>query len=127
MMKKCLLFLVTPFFYFLSISQNVGIGTTTPNSSAQLDISSTSAGLLPPRMSTLQRNAIINPAPGLIIFNITTQSLEVVGTGGWQTINFNQNSFKKLFGGTGAEFPKQMQLTPARVPELPELVLPATI
>lgn len=48
---------------------NVGIGTTTPNASAVLDASSTSKGFLPPRMTTVQRDAIASPAAGLVIFN----------------------------------------------------------
>jgi len=67
-MKKC--FLVLLFFIFIkshSIAQ-VGIGTPTPNSSAKLDISSTSQGVLFPRMTASQREAIVNPAQGLFVF-----------------------------------------------------------
>ena len=46
----------------------IGIGTNTPDASSQLDISSTSRGLLPPRMTALQRNSIANPAAGLIVW-----------------------------------------------------------
>ena len=47
----------------------VGIGTTTPNSSAVLDLSSTSKGLLIPRMTSSQRTSISSPATGLIVFD----------------------------------------------------------
>ncbi len=47
---------------------SAGIGTLTPNASALLDISSTSKGLLIPRMTSTQRNAIITPATGLLIY-----------------------------------------------------------
>ncbi|MES2776593.1 MAG: tail fiber domain-containing protein [Bacteroidota bacterium] len=50
------------------IAQNVGIGTTTPEATAQLDISSTSKGILIPRMSLSQRTAITSPATGLLIY-----------------------------------------------------------
>jgi hypothetical protein len=50
----------------------LGIGTTTPSPSAKLEISSTTQGFLPPRMTTTQRDAISSPAAGLIIFNTTT-------------------------------------------------------
>ena len=45
-----------------------GIGTLTPNTSASLDINSTSKGILIPRMTQAQRNAIVSPATGLMIF-----------------------------------------------------------
>jgi len=48
---------------------NVGMGTTTPNTTAKLEVSSTTQGFLPPRMTTGQMEAITSPATGLIIFN----------------------------------------------------------
>ena len=63
------------FFTFLAAvvltattSAQVGIGTTTPDASAALDITSTTGGLLVPRMTAVQRDAITSPAQGLIIF-----------------------------------------------------------
>lgn len=49
-------------------SQSVGIGTVNPNTSAQLDISSTNKGFLLPRMTAAQRNAINTPAKGLLVY-----------------------------------------------------------
>lgn len=46
----------------------VGIGTTTPNTSAILDVSSTSKGFLPPRMTSTQRTAIASPTAGLMVY-----------------------------------------------------------
>ncbi len=51
------------------VAQSVGIGTVTPDSSALLDIKSTSKGFLMPRMTTTQRDAIVNPKQGLQIYN----------------------------------------------------------
>lgn len=54
---------------------NVGIGTTSPDASALLDLTSTSRGLLVPRMTEAQKNAIGSPATGLLIYetdNATT-------------------------------------------------------
>jgi hypothetical protein len=45
-----------------------GIGTTTPNASSLLDVTSTTKGVLVPRMTQTQRNAIVSPATGLLIF-----------------------------------------------------------
>ena len=49
-------------------SAQVGIGTTTPDASSALDITSTTGGLLVPRMTAAERDAITSPAQGLIIF-----------------------------------------------------------
>lgn len=49
-------------------SGSVGIGTTTPNPSAKLEIKATGKGLLIPRMTQAQRNAIVSPAKGLLIY-----------------------------------------------------------
>ncbi|MBM3404357.1 MAG: hypothetical protein FJY10_05655 [Bacteroidetes bacterium] len=52
----------------------MGIGTTMPDNSAMLDVSSTTKGLLAPRMTTAQRTAIASPANGLLVYDLTTQS-----------------------------------------------------
>ncbi len=54
----------------------VGIGTINPDGSAALDITSTTGGLLPPRMTTTQRDAII-AAKGLVLFNTTLNTLQI--------------------------------------------------
>ena len=68
-------------------AQNAGIGINTsgaaPDKSAILDISSTSLGLLIPRMNTNQRNAISSPAESLLIFNTVTQCFEAYYNSGW--------------------------------------------
>lgn len=55
-------------------AQSLGIGTTTPSPSARLDISSTSQGLLIPRMTAAQRKAIVAPATGLLVFQTDGQA-----------------------------------------------------
>jgi hypothetical protein len=62
----------TPQFVLKNSTGIVGIGTTTPNASAQLDVTSTTRGFLPPRMTTTQRDAIVSPAAGLVVYNTTT-------------------------------------------------------
>jgi len=47
----------------------VGVNTTSVDSSAVLELKSTAKGFLPPRMITTERDNIVNPAQGLIIFN----------------------------------------------------------
>ena len=63
---------------------NVGIGTDAPHATARLHVHSTTSGFLPPRMTTTQRNAISTPAPGLLIFNTTTNKLECWDGTSWQ-------------------------------------------
>jgi len=62
-------------------------GTAGPgDASAVLELQSTSQGLLPPRMTTTQRDAISNPATGLTIYNTTTDCIQVykgAANGGW--------------------------------------------
>ena len=53
---------------FAQAQNNVGVGTATPDNSAVLDASSTTQGLLAPRMSQVQRNAIGAPATGLLVY-----------------------------------------------------------
>src|SRR4051812_19324431 len=68
-MKKYLFFLLmVSVISQMSSSQNIGIGTLTPHSSAMLDVSSTTRGFLTPRMSQDQRNLIASPATGLLIY-----------------------------------------------------------
>ncbi len=64
------------FVFSAHAQQNVGIGTLTPDNSAILELSSTSRGLLIPRMTTLERDLIAGPADWLLIFNTSTQQFE---------------------------------------------------
>lgn len=59
------------FFLFLTLTGNaqIGIGTIVPNTSSVLDITSTTKGLLTPRMTSVQRNAITTPADGLMVYD----------------------------------------------------------
>lgn len=53
---------------------SVGIGTTAPNANALVDISSTTKGFLPPRMTNAER-AAISATKGLIIVNTTNNAI----------------------------------------------------
>ena len=65
----------------ISIYAQVGIGTTAPDPSSALDISSNSKGLLMSRLTTIERNNIALPATGLIIFNTSSNDIQLnVGT-----------------------------------------------
>jgi hypothetical protein len=70
-------------------SQNVGINTggTAPHPSAALDIESLTGGLLIPRLTTVQRNAIVAPATSLLIYNTDTDCLEMYfASGMWKSV-----------------------------------------
>jgi hypothetical protein len=60
----------------------VGAATAT-NASSVLDLESTTQGFLPPRMTSTQRDAIASPAAGLVIYNTTTNLLNVYNGTMW--------------------------------------------
>jgi trimeric autotransporter adhesin len=97
-MKKIFILSTISFFIINATAQNVGIGTATPSSSAQLDISSTTKGFLTPRMTKTQKAAIASPATGLLVYQTSPDStgfhyytgtswiwLEPVSTNAWKT------------------------------------------
>ncbi|MFE3869426.1 hypothetical protein ACFX5E_15285 [Flavobacterium sp. LS2P90] len=98
-LQACLLF-------FMIITTNmfaqVGIGTTTPNASSILDLTSSTQGMLTPRMTTAQRIAIVSPADGLMVYDTNLKSLFHFDTGisSWDKINTDANygriKFKRI-------------------------------
>jgi hypothetical protein len=68
------------------INGQLGIGTYGPNASAMLDITSTTRGFLPPRMTTTQKNAIASPVAGLVVYDTTLGKLCVRTASSWETI-----------------------------------------
>lgn len=73
--------------FTIQVKAQVGIGTNNPNSSAKLEINSTTQGFLPPRMTAAQRDAIESPATGLVIFNTSTNILETRKSTGWVSLS----------------------------------------
>lgn len=86
------------FFYFivlgsiLSLNAQVGIGTISPDVSAALDITSTSSGLMIAKMTQVQKDAIVSPATGLLIY-------QTDGTAGFYY--FDGAIWKTFGGGSG--------------------------
>jgi hypothetical protein len=70
----------------LAQGPGVGIGTAAPNASAALDVSSTTKGLLPPRLTQTQRDAIQTPAAGLTVYNTTTGKLNTWSGTSWDAV-----------------------------------------
>lgn len=65
----------------------VSIGTPTPNASAILELASTNKGFLPPRMTTVQRDAIASKTAGLMIYNTTSKLIQFYNGSAW--INYD--------------------------------------
>jgi hypothetical protein len=66
---------------------NIGIGTTAPAASAKLDVTSTTQGFLPPRMTNAQRLAIATPAVGLCVYcTDVVEGLYINKSTGWTYI-----------------------------------------
>lgn len=118
-MKRSIWLFITVLMMLHAYSQNnVGIGTVSPNSSAILDITSTTKGLLVPRMTTAQRTAIAAPAKGLLLFDTDTNSFWFYNGSSWnsiagtasltlpyqQSINSSGNGFDITNLGTGNAF-----------------------
>ena len=115
-MKLTKLFLFI-FLIFITVNlfAQVGIGTITPNSSAALDISSSNKGILIPRLTTTQRNAITNPATGLLIYQTDSAAgfyynsgssgsplWAALKTGGTGTLNYVQKiTGANILGNSG--------------------------
>ncbi len=98
------LFLYVPFF----LNAQVGIGTTSPHTSAVLELSSNNSGLLIPRMTESQRvNDINNPTAGLLVY-------QTDGTEG----------FYYFDGGTTAWIALNVDNDPANELELPQAPTP---
>ena len=72
--------LILVLFFSEFLNAQVGIGTVTPDVSSILDVYSEDKGMLMPRVTTDQRNAIINPANGLILFNTSTATFNYFDT-----------------------------------------------
>lgn len=61
----------------------VGIGTSKPSLGSALDITSTTGGILPPRMTTDERDAITEKQAGLIIYNTNENALQYWNGTSW--------------------------------------------
>lgn len=83
-MKKlfCLLF---AFCCLSTTYAQLGVNATgaAPLSSAQLDVSSTSKALYPPRMTTGQKNMIISPQPGAVVYDTSLGDLSFYNGSIW--------------------------------------------
>lgn len=75
-----------------SQSGSVGIGTSTPHTSAVLEVQSTDKGMLIPRMTSMQRTSIATPAAGLLVFDNTTGTFWFYNGNAWKEISGNNSN-----------------------------------
>jgi len=92
-MYKVFLILLS-FVISIQVYGQTGIGTTTPNASAKLEIAATDKGLLIPRLTLTQRGSISSPANGLLIYQTDGVVGFYVNTGNaaspsWTRINID--------------------------------------
>jgi len=81
-----IILLASLIFFSIATFAQVGIGTSTPDGSAKLDVNSTDKGFLPPRLTTAQRDQINLPAVGLMIYNTTLSAIQFhTGGNAWVT------------------------------------------
>lgn len=89
----------------LNAQNNVGIGTSTPNPSALLELQASDKGVLIPRMTALQRTSIATPANGLLVFD--TDSLcfffYITSQTTWENLCKKGSSSIGTTGATGAQ------------------------
>ncbi len=102
MKQIILLFMLSilPFHQMVS-AQSVAINSTgaTAVASAMLDITSTTKGMLIPRMTSAQRTAVASPAKGLLIYDNTTSSLWSYNGTGWFEV-YSSNSAWGMSGNS---------------------------
>lgn len=74
-------------------TNNVGIGTSTPSASSLLDVSSTDKGVLLPRMTQAQRDSIVTPAAGLLIYQTDNTPGFYYYRNGWKPVSSSPTNF----------------------------------
>lgn len=94
-MKNLFVFFLTVLLTGIARAQNVGIGTTNPAASAQLDVTSTNKGFLLPRMTAVQRDSIVGPVAGLMVYCTNC------GSNGELQVH-NGSSWRNMIGGAAA-------------------------
>lgn len=100
------------FFWVQIAFSQIGIGTTSPDASAILDIQSSTnnQGVLLPRLTKAQIEAIVSPATGLMVYCTTTNKIAVnAGTPSspsWKQLvyeNLGSLGFKNVYSYTGSD------------------------
>ncbi|MFH7013176.1 hypothetical protein ACHRV5_15015 [Flavobacterium sp. FlaQc-52] len=82
------------------ITQKIGDNPTTLNPFAVFETESTTKGFLPPRMTTVQRDAITPPPAGLTVYNTTTNTLQIYNGTVWLDYNLQREYIEVPKNGT---------------------------
>ena len=80
----------------MSAQVAINIDGSAPAASAMLDVQDTARGMLLPRLTTAERDAIANPADGLVIYNTDLKSLNYFNGTIWKKLDFGV-SIENLF------------------------------
>ena len=91
-MKKLTIAVVI--LFSVQLNAQTGVGTATPDASAKLEVASTNKGFLPPRMTAIQRAAIVSPANGLLVYQTDATTGLYVNSGSsgnpvWSRVNMD--------------------------------------
>ena len=90
-MKKLITLLALCCATIILNAQSVGINTV-PAASAALDVSSTTKGMLVPRMTTAQRDAIASPTTGLMVYNTTVNAFQFYNGTAWSAVGASNST-----------------------------------
>lgn len=119
------------FFILISIfaKAQVGIGTTSPNITSILDISSSTNGILIPRLTSAQRNSIVSPAQSLLVydndvdlyyyFSVSNNSWTAINVGSIKNITTTSYTLTELDNGRVLDFNNALDIivtVPASLP-----------
>lgn len=100
-MRKCYFFVLVLLLSSLElIAQNIGINNPTPHASAICDMVSTDKGILIPRLTSAQRVAIVAPAVGLLVYDLTGAKFMYFDGVVWQSVGGAVNAWG-LSGNAG--------------------------
>ena len=102
MRKYIILFAAVILLLTKTTAQSVGINNNTPHASAALDVTSTTKGVLVPRLTQAQRLAITDPAKGLLVFDSSSNSFWYRDDASWQELVPATNAWR-LKGNSGTD------------------------
>ena len=98
-MKKIIVIIVMLLATTVSAQVSVSVDSSSPDPSAMLDVKSADKGLLIPRMTTTQRTGIANPADGLLVYDLSTQTFWYYKNTVW--VNLGDIASWSLSGNSG--------------------------